>query len=1493
MKKKRAVMIAVLAVAVAALVVPLIGSRTQAAGGADAKSSASVRAATAAAVAAPVEPASQKSKASRGANGSEYTQVGDYNEALAAAPSAEVKRALGLTHVADVKAATAKVLARIKSGQGKAANPGFQPQAGEPEVLAGNAAFSAAIMTTVGGRDTQFSEVALLADWDGRENDFADRAKKVEDFSGVEFDIDQVLTRTAISEHTIANGFAENIFYYGDSLGNVWVGADTTGDGRVDTTVQLNLPTILNAFGTINSDDQVTITGLAVNPVADLTSFSNVNGAFAPFAGQTGEILYVTYYDAESGLRLFANNQLTRSGVLAFPVADLISPAAAPPGIQSFAGFPVQVGGAFGVAFSVFANIAGISCDDDGSVYFQNVDLIQFTGGNIAKIASQDSATNQDRSLAVSGFVNITTLNPTNRSYGTASGPATQVNRATNYSGTSTLFGNIMALANGTNGNALYAAVSRSLLASDDALTRFSEGLFPAPSSIFPAGTPSMIISFADCSGAFDICSSTTTSPVVFTGNGLPAADGLADGSTVGTNFRIFVEGAGPDLRPTSGTAIVPGTPADLVRIPEFQVDPGTHNGLAVDEENKVYVVSGGAPGGPGTNPSPNIGEILVFEDLCPQDRRSDATDLRSSAPLNPGIPFPNPPAPNLGDTGDGKSDRFDHIFWQAPVDGVTLTPTGIAGLARGFLRYTNRLAPGPISLGGTAGTVTLGVTGGQQVLGDDASAGTIIFELLDPSHQVAGGDDQNPPFTGDDDDGAGTPALTAPLQGGFEFLFGGPRGTAACVWNGFFWNSNGNITFGGGDTNNEASVVAFRTGLPKIAPAWTDLNPNGRAATLRDFPVMALGFANVNAFKIRWINVPEFGSEGCIGSATSAGALIHSGLANTFSITLYDDGTGIDENANQPLNPANPIGNNAVPFDLLEGPTALRFNLEPVTQTIVGCPPRPEGTGEFVFDYGRMDLLGTEANPVIAGYNIGGAATGLNPPGLCETNLSVAALQAEQGTFGRLIGDQTAAITCACLIGEGTDPEIYELFDAGVGSTIQGDQVFFPRVDFDLRFEGGTPGGCTAARVNDVNRQRVAFFGIGCAPPPAPLCQTVIPQTPGQAVGTVQTTPTTTGVINALCAVQFNLVGCGWFPQEGQTTICQGFQSETGIPIVRPGKLEGVTASLMCDTNGDGVPDSTALAMSTPTVTCNLVRTTLGVSASFGANSSSAFPATCCGGPAAITVTTSFGAGDNNVFGPFTRTAVCSLNLGTRAPVVISVSPSEGNCAIPQDVLITGACFQFTLTSGGVVQNVTSVFALERGNTANRVNANPFVILNPTLIDALFTFGSVNNGKTFLIFVQGPGGISRNLTLPLTGFNPTQAGCPAGFTGGNEQGVQVTFTCTTTTQGGGGGNPPPQLDTPIVNGCGPLDRQPNGSFTLDVTGSNIKRNAIVTVGGISPKKVKFIDPDPTNGSDAFRTIRLIKKFCLGLPGTISIKNPGTNGGTSTGFFCNRSCPTN
>src|SRR5579863_310787 len=831
----------------------------------------------------------------------------------------------------------------------------------------------------------------MLGDIDGREDLVADLSLLVKDLGGTFTSPGQFVTRVAISEHTIANGFAENIFYYGDSVGNVTVGTgNTTGGGAINTSFTINLPTALNAFGSLSSDSQIVITGLAVSPVADLSSFANVNGGFSDFSGKIGEILYVTYTDSGGGMRLTSNGQIVRSGLLAYPVADVTSPAAAG-SIVSPLGFPVEVGTAFGVAFSVFSNMAGVAVDDDGNTYFQQADLINKTGGNIVKITVTGS--NQDRSMATSGFLTLTTLNPTNGSYGNASGPVSQVNHFTNYSGTAPLFGNVAAIATGPS-NVLYAAVARSFNPSDRSEIRVTEGPFQNPATMGP--TPSMIISFADAVGGTNPCFAA-----------LPAPDGFADPilnrpiSPGVNNFRAFVLGTGPDKR---GSFPAFGNSSNTQQI-SFQVDYTVYSGLMVDEEGKVYVVSGGTPAGVGTNPSPNLGEVLVFPDDTPYDRRADYIDLRGEVVPNPAVTNQN--------IGNGKSDRFDHIFWQAPLD-ANNTPVGIAGLARGFLLYTNRTRPASIT------SINLLPNGGTQ--DHDTTAGPIFFEDFDPGHQVAGGDDQNFPFRGDDSDGFSAPsdpAVTGPLAGGFEYNFAADV-AAVCTtpWNSFFVNSNGNLTFGSGDTSHASSVASFLTGAPRVAAAWANLNPESREdGAMNTFPVQALGFANINNFKVRWINVPEFGEETC-------------GSRNTLDLFLYDDGTGIDENATQPLNPANPIGNNAVPFDLKEGPTDLRFK-----NVRVGLPPRPDGSGWTRFHYAQMDLIGSSGDPVMTGYSIGNQAS--SPSGLCTTD--------DLGKFptGQLIGD-------------GTQGAVFEFFNTGTATSPA----------FDLRFEGAN------RRLASVNRK-------------------------------------------------------------------------------------------------------------------------------------------------------------------------------------------------------------------------------------------------------------------------------------------------------------------------------------------------------------------------------------------------------------------------------------
>src|SRR6185295_3939836 len=323
MKIKRAVLMAVLAVAVAALAVPLVGFNARAAGSAaDARAALTATRANAAAVTtttAATQPA--------------VTPVGGSSQDPAGKISAETLKAIGFQKSKNPEAAAniAKSLAKKKAGGGD-----FITQSGQPTVLNARSALSSALMTTIGGRDNQFSEVALIADWDGREDCVADREQKVDDFSFVEADIDTSLTRTGISEHTVANGFAENVYYYGDSLGNLWVGTDTnpginvSPNGGVDSVLQVNIPALVNtgASGgfTISgigcTDDQVSVTGIAVQPVADLSDFGS--------CGVIGEVVYVSIFDSQ-GCTSNAANQPLRTRIFAFAFTDGVGAGAVTP----------------------------------------------------------------------------------------------------------------------------------------------------------------------------------------------------------------------------------------------------------------------------------------------------------------------------------------------------------------------------------------------------------------------------------------------------------------------------------------------------------------------------------------------------------------------------------------------------------------------------------------------------------------------------------------------------------------------------------------------------------------------------------------------------------------------------------------------------------------------------------------------------------------------------------------------------------------------------------------------------------------------------------------------------------------------------------------------------------------------------------------------------------------------------------------------------------
>jgi hypothetical protein len=225
MKMKRAVMMAVLAIALAALAVPIANMKTRAAG-----SAGDVKTATPKALAGASSLAQQQEVVSTAPVAPQGQITGDDKTLV---------QAMGIGQ----RAAGQKVK-KQKGG-------GLRTQSGTPVVLNAQSALSVALMTNIGGRDNQFSEATIIADWDGREDCTADREQKIDDFSGIEVDIDQTLLRVGISEHTFANGYNENVYYYGDSLGNLWVGTDlnpgvnASSAGAIDTVNQINIPALI------------------------------------------------------------------------------------------------------------------------------------------------------------------------------------------------------------------------------------------------------------------------------------------------------------------------------------------------------------------------------------------------------------------------------------------------------------------------------------------------------------------------------------------------------------------------------------------------------------------------------------------------------------------------------------------------------------------------------------------------------------------------------------------------------------------------------------------------------------------------------------------------------------------------------------------------------------------------------------------------------------------------------------------------------------------------------------------------------------------------------------------------------------------------------------------------------------------------------------------------------------------------------------------------
>jgi hypothetical protein len=98
----------------------------------------------------------------------------------------------------------------------------------------------------------------------------------------------------------------------------------------------------------------------------------------------------------------------------------------------------------------------------------------------------------------------------------------------------------------------------------------------------------------------------------------------------------------------------------------------------------------------------------------------------------------------------------------------------------------------------------------------------------------------------------------------GFTFPFNGTDYTSVWV------NSNGNLTFGSGDTDFSESVAELLNDQPRIAALWDDLSPNNGGLVIAD--------GDSASMTVTFSGVPEFPGTG----------------SNTFSVTLFATGNYI-----------------------------------------------------------------------------------------------------------------------------------------------------------------------------------------------------------------------------------------------------------------------------------------------------------------------------------------------------------------------------------------------------------------------------------------------------------------------------------------------------------------------------------------------------------------------------------------------------------------------
>ncbi len=262
-----------------------------------------------------------------------------------------------------------------------------------------------------------------------------------------------------------------------------------------------------------------------------------------------------------------------------------------------------------------------------------------------------------------------------------------------------------------------------------------------------------------------------------------------------------------------------------------------------------------------------------------------------------------------------------DYVVFIEPLDTEFTNGSGIGPYVHRFVNFVKDYYNGGGESGddsdNTEEKMVISVAAGQTVENIDLISNETINDL---------------DALGDDDE------MTFEFPSAFSFPFFGKTYTEVVV------NSDGNLTFGGGDSRPGAarSEQRFLSGLPRIAPLFTDLDPGQRAdgkdvkATTSDTKVT-----------FSWEDVPEFSSDQVRPE-------------NHFSVTLFSNGDILFKYVSVDVTPDFPeSGNLQAIVGITPGNSALG------SLTDLSAEAIPVGTADFaiyeVFKGSSFDLTGMQ----------------------------------------------------------------------------------------------------------------------------------------------------------------------------------------------------------------------------------------------------------------------------------------------------------------------------------------------------------------------------------------------------------------------------------------------------------------------------------------------------------------------------------------------------